>query len=257
MHGVRRLAIVFTLVVCAVAAACVDMSAPKGAASISLLQLPSNFIVLRDTMRDTNGVAMPPTVIAYDASGNPLPDESAKAQFFIIDSLPVAHFANGLLVGDAIGTVHVVGQIGNVPTPAVAIPVGLAPDTLFTTLPSPDSLLVPGGTDSALTIGTLLLPIVVQADDHKTGVQGVIVTYTLSPLPSKTSSPSVYLDDGSGNLSTIDTTDASGQASRRLVANAVFLTATDTVLVTVSAKYKGSPLKGSGLTFRLPITITF
>jgi hypothetical protein len=84
----------------------------------------------------------------------------------------------------------------------------------------------------------------------------VIVSFTLTPLASKTSAISAYIDDGSGNLSTVDTTDASGQASRRLVANGRLVNA-DTALVTVTAKYKGELLKGSGLIFKLPIKITF
>src|SRR5581483_5172741 len=111
IQSVKQTVAAIVLAACIVAVACVDMSAPKGPASISVLQFPSLYVVKGDTMRDTNGVAMAPSVISYDAAGNVLSD--ATAQFFITDSLPAAHFANGKLFGDTIGTVHIIGQVGN------------------------------------------------------------------------------------------------------------------------------------------------
>lgn len=261
MHSLKQLAVVVILTVCIVAAACVDMNAPKGPASISLLQLPSLYIVQGDTMRDTNGVAMSPSVIAYDAAGNVLSDQSA--QFFITDSLPVAHFGNGKLVGDAVGTVHVVGQIGNVQTPATPIPVTLAPDTMVATLTS-DTITVPVGPDSASSIGILGLGVVVHATDGQTPVPGVIVNYTLAPVASSSSSsPSVYLTGDGNTISAVDTTDGGGNASRTLNVNSRLLTGesggtvSTIVNVTASAKYKGKVLKGGPLVFSIPIKLTF
>jgi hypothetical protein len=261
-YALKKIAVVAAAAAAITVTACVDMSAPKGAAAISVLQLPALYIVRGDSMRDTNGVASVPAVIAYDAAGSPIAD--AQAQFFITDSVTDAIAAkfgdNGVLLGTKIGIVHVIGQIGNLQTPVIAIPVTAAPTKI--TKPVADTALnVPVGPDSASSIGAYDLGVLVQGGvGADTTIQGVVVTYTLTPLATVKSFPSTYLADDNGGMSRVDTTSVSGQASRRLVVNALALgpafiagAAKDTVLITASAKYKGAPIPGSPITFKIPL----
>ncbi len=257
----RRRAVV-GLVACATAAvACVDMSAPKGAASISLLQLPSPFVVRGDTMRDSAGNVAPVTVTSFDVAGTPIPD--IPFELFVLDTMLRAHFTlSHLLVGDKLGTVTTVGQASGVQTPTVNIPVTVRPTTLLLGA-KPDTIRAPfGGTDT--TDKKPLSTIVKGAGD--TTVQGVIVRYRITRTlsSSSTTTPAVYISDASGKPMSADTTDAQGAANKRYVAVITRLLTdqallsgqkTDSVVVNATASYKGAQLTGSPLTMVYPVKV--
>ncbi|HEU4787096.1 MAG TPA: hypothetical protein VFS57_06800, partial [Gemmatimonadaceae bacterium] len=71
---IRRTTTILLVALATLAAACLDMSAPKGAASISLLQLPSGYVVRGDVMRDSGGAAAKLVVLAYDGDGKVIED---------------------------------------------------------------------------------------------------------------------------------------------------------------------------------------
>jgi hypothetical protein len=259
MGAFKRIAAVLVAGGAVTALACVDMSAPKGPASISLLQLPAQYVVLGDTMRDTNGVVGSPSIVSFDAAG--MASTATGAEFFTTDSQPVATFNSaGQLVGNTVGQVHVIGQIGKLQTPSVAVTViPSPPDSLTSTLPDTVALFFPPSADSALSVGSLQLAITVKAQDQSL-VPGVIVTYTLSPHSSVQKYAALYLSDGTTNAqSLIDTTKVGGTSNRTLfvigaaLAPEVRLGAADTAVVTVTAKYKGAPLKNSPLPLKIPI----
>jgi hypothetical protein len=243
------------------AGACLDMSAPKGPASISLLQLPSGYVVRGDVMRDSAGDAAKLAVLAFDGDGQPIAD--VTPEFFIIDSNPAAHFdASGVLVGDRLGSVRVIGQIGNLQTPLTSIPVTLAPLTIASA-PIKDTLPAPLGSDSVSSIGSKALSAVVHAVGD-TGVQGVSVHFAITrTLASSSQAPAVYIGNA-GKPSTDTTTDASGNANRTLYVltrrladpGIVCGQKTDTVIVDASATYKGAPLAGSPAHIVVPVCIT-
>jgi hypothetical protein len=256
----RRL--VASLMVCAgVAVACIDMSAPKGAASISPVQLPSPFVVRGDTMRDADGKVAPVTVTSFDAQGAPLPIPS---ELFVLDTFQRAHFTvSHLLIGDRLGNVTVLGQASGVQTPTVNVPVTVRPTTLLLDV-KPDTLRAPLGADSATSVGRSTPPlstIVKGAGD--TTVQGVIVRYAItSTLPSSSSTvPSVYIADGTGKPMSADTTDASGKANKRYVTvltrllTGPVLQQPDSVVVEASASYKGAQLIGSPFKIVTPVKV--
>jgi hypothetical protein len=257
----KRSALVVTLLCGIAALACVDMSAPKGPASISLLQLPALYIVHGDVMRDTNGTPAGPSIIAYDSHGTPLSGQDA--QFFFTDSLHIAEFlTNGQIKGDTTGLAHLIGQIGGLQTPPVTISVTVAPDSMKKPIADTTLNVVPGA-DSASSIGSVALGVnIVGVGD--TAVQGVIVTYTLTPHSTTKTYPAMFLTDESGLVSLVDTTDASGNASRTLRVIAVALdqdvitgARADSALVTATAKYKGAPLIGAPITFKIPVKVSF
>ncbi len=239
------------------------MSAPKGPASISLLQLPSGYVVRGDVMRDSAGAAAKLAVLAFDGDGQPIAD--VTPEFFIIDSNPAAHFdASGTLVGDRLGSVRVIGQIGNLQTPTMSIPVTLAPLTIAP-VPIKDTLSAPLGSDSVSSIGLKPLSAIVHAVGD-TGVQGVYVHFTIKrTLASSPDAPAVYIGDAGKKPSSTDTTDGSGNANRkslivltrRLTDQALVAgTKLDTVIIEASATYKGAPLAGSPAQIVVPVRVT-
>lgn len=238
------------IIVCVVAvASCVDLSAPAGPASISQLQLPSTFVVRGDVMRDSSGDPALAKIIAFTQKGDS--SVATGASFFITDSIIRAHFGtDGLIVGDSFGLAHVVGQFGNVQTPVFALPVTVAPTTMTNTTPSDTSLTLRVGSDSATSSGSLLLSVRVTGGvGADTTVQGVWVRFTIDSAPQGRAGAFFLLDDQK-NLSSLDTTDASGVAGRTLVGVSAFLAdsslrigrTTDSVIVKATTRYKGTQI---------------
>lgn len=258
---IRRTTTILLVALATLAGACLDMSAPKGPASISLLQLPSGYVVRGDVMRDSAGAAAKLAVLAFDGDGQPIAD--VTPEFFIIDSNPAAHFdASGTLVGDRLGSVRVIGQIGNLQTPTTSIPITLAPLTLAP-VPIKDTLSAPLGSDSVSSIGSKALSAVVHAVGD-TAVQGVSVHFAITrTLASSSQGQAVYIGDA-GKPTATDTTDASGSASRTLYVltrrladpGIVCGQKADSVIVEASATYKGAPLAGSPARIVVPVCIT-
>jgi hypothetical protein len=244
--------------------ACVDMSAPSGAASISSLQLPSPFVVAGDSMRDSAGVAKAITVIGYDGNGAPL--EGVEFQVFITDTARAAHLSTAnVLIGDAIGATRVLGQVGNLQTPVVAIPITYAPARLVAgTRPDTVRPNVTAADSAASMDGKPMVVLVRSADDSASA--GTIVRYRIvrEPVrnPNATSSP-VFIADDSNKPTSVDTADAGG-ASRRLVVIGRFLGDPDVIganrrpdsaIVEATATYKGRPLANSPLRIVVPIRV--
>jgi hypothetical protein len=248
----------------AAAVACIDMSAPNGPASISVLLLPSPGVVLGDVMRDSNGVPAPVGLAAYDATGGIL--SGLKADFFITDSLRFAHLdPNLILVGDSLGTAHVIGQIGSLQTPVANVPVTLAP-AKFTATGTIDTLRAPLSADSATAIGGVPLGALLQSATN-TGVAGFVVKYAITYAPATkagSTGPAVYLAGDDGKIAFRDTTDASGAVTRKLTVNSSFLAdadllagrKTDSAVVLATTSYKGVPIPNSPLRFVVPIKVT-
>jgi len=242
--------------------ACVDMSAPTGPASISVLQLPSPSVVVGDVMRDSTGAPAKLGVIAFDANGTPTGDVSA--QFFVTDTgAPAKVDLDGTITGIRVGTVHVVGQIGALQTPVAAIPVSVAPTHIAPAVPKIDTLIAPLSADSTQR-GTMAAGVVVSGDTGS-GANGFIVKYTLVHAPDTTSTsktPAIFLADDLGHPSTVDTTDASGHASRSVVVITAFLRDTsfargrvDSAVVMAQASYKGALVPPSPIRLVIPIVV--
>ncbi|HVE34176.1 MAG TPA: hypothetical protein VNC18_11480 [Gemmatimonadaceae bacterium] len=245
------------------AVACIDLSAPKGAASISILQLPSPFVVRGDVMRDSSGAPAKLGVLAYDGNGNLIPD--VAADFFITDSGPAAHLSpDGVLLGDRLGTVHVIGQIGNLQTPSTLIPVTVAPTTIARG-PGTDTIRAPLGKDSSSSVGSTTISLVARGAGDTT-VQGVVVQLKLIRTLESSSSkqPAVYIGDALGKPASSDTTDAAGAANHKKVfvlsrnlADQLLQSGQkiDSVIVEASAIYKGAPLAGSPVRLVIPVRV--
>ncbi len=218
---------------------CTEVPAPEGGvASISNIQRPSPGLVVGDTMRDSMGLVAPLRVIAYGLDDAPITPQPTPSSV-VLDT--TAHLSGGLLIGDRVGTVHVVGVVGSVQTRADTIPVTLFPDTLVssdTVLHRVSYTLIGDTVVNSAELGVIaqhLLP-------TPSGVQAVVVKYAITKAPTGTSAPTVVLVSGN-RLSDRDTTDVTGRASRvaRLRLSAIN-TFTDTVTLNATASYRGRTL---------------
>jgi len=242
--------------------ACVDMSAPQGAASISVLQLPSPSVAVGDTMRDSNGVVAPITVTAFDGAGNPV---QANVQLFITDTFKFSHIgANNVLVGDSIGETRLLGQVGRLPTAVTAIPVTYAPTQLRAGVPPPEMISAPLGADSAASRASRVVSVRVLGSNDS-GSNKMIVRFQLlrAPEPKNPISPAVFLTNDAGKPVAVDTTDNRGNASIQVVVISSFLADADLVggkkvdsaVVLAIAKYKGAIVGGTPLRIAIPIKV--
>ena len=264
-----RDATIFVIVFAALGVACLDLSAPKGPASISPIQLPANFVVRGDTMRNEAGTPAPPVINQFDIQGQLV--GGTTPQFFILDSVPAAHFdpTTGVLVGDHLGTVTILGQVGGVPgiaplqTPTVTVPVTVLPIRIDQGTGAADTIKAPLTQDTILALpigqGASKMPILVKGAGDTT-VQGVVVHYqiTRTLASSNPARQAVYITGTNGKLTNTDTTNSSGQATNNqinvkasLLADVAIATGqkVDSVVVQATASYKGVPLLGSPVTF--------
>jgi hypothetical protein len=266
----HRHATILIIAFAALGVACLDLSAPKGPASISPIQLPANFVVRGDTMRNEAGTPAPPVINQFDIQGQLIGGTSP--QFFILDSVPAAHFdpTTGVLVGDHLGTVTILGQVGGVPgiaplqTPTVIVPVTVLPTNIDQGTGALDTIKAPLTQDTtlALTIGqgASSMPVIVRGVGD-TGVQGVVVHYqiTRTLASNNAARQAVYITGPGGKLTNTDTTTAPlGAASKNqinvkasLLADVAIATGqkVDSVIVQATASYRGVQLLGSPVTF--------
>ena len=264
---IRRIALPLVTIAAVTALACVDMSAPDGAASISALLLPSPSVVVGDTMRDSNGVVAPLRVTAYDANSSPI--EGLSTLFFITDTAKIAHLANSsFLVGDKQGTVHVIGQVTGVQTVPANVQVTVAPASFAlasSTLPDTFVANLAGTNDTTTTsTGTRAVAVTLKGIGD-TASLGFIVKYELVSAPATlqgASTPAVFIAGDAGKPSLVDTTDASG-ASRNIVVKSALLadvalkdgTKADSIVILVRTFYKGKPVSGSPIRVNVPLKI--
>ncbi len=255
----RRHATILALSLATLAVACIDLSPPSGPAAISLVKLPAAFVVRGQPMFDSAGNPAPPQVFQFNSKGQET--GPALAQFFILDSAPVAHFdpTTGVLVGDKLGTVNFVGQVGSLQTPTVPVPVTVEPTTIDEGTGALDTIRAPVSQDTTV-VGSSSMPVIVSGLGD-TGVQGVVVHYAITRTlaSSDPNRPAVFITHGSGGaLATTDTTNSVGIASVNLLNVRAGLLAdlavatgqkVDSVIVQASAMYRGTALAGTPVTF--------
>lgn len=260
-HATRRIAI---LGMALLLPACIELSAPTdGIESISALLTPFPAVVAGDTLRDSLGIARRLDVIAFSGRGDTVRNPEGL-QFFVTDAEPGARIEGGYLIaGEALGPVQVVGQVPGLRTPPVTIQVTPAPtlvraepasQTDTVTLPLKRYGLVPTVVSDPLTVR------VTGGADGATGVNGWLVRYRITRQPAGVTSTALvsYLADDQNrpirgdSLSGLDTT-SNGVAARRIVLRPDSLArVTDTVIVEARVHYRGAPVAGSPVVFRVP-----
>ena len=245
--GSRTLAACGAIVV---AIACGDVpTSAGGIAYISPIVLPSQAVAAGDTLRDSLGRVAPLRVYAIGTAN----DTISATPRFLVTSLPagVTISASGIVVAlDSPRTVQIVGRIGDrLQTTTAALEVVSQPDSI-----------AKSGTVDSLRVATpssaLQVTVTGRRRTTRVPVKGIIVRYAITNIyPSRPVNPTeVFFPDGlRGNLTlAVDTTDASGVASRSITASA--LTGIDSITVQVAAtSLRATPLGGSPVRFTLPV----
>lgn len=244
--------------------ACLELSAPTDdIESISGLITPFPAVVAGDTLRDSLGVARRLEIVAFTGRGDTVRSPEGL-RFFVSDTESGARVENGYLIAGArTGAIQVVGQVPGLQTPAVTIQVTPRPvrvraepasDADTVSLPVKRYGLAATVTSDPLTVRVIGEP------GGTTPVNGWLVRYRITRQPrgvSPTALVAYLVDDQNrairgDSLSAVDTT-SGGLASRRVVLRPDSLSkVTDTVIVEARVSYRGAPLAGSPVVYRIP-----
>lgn len=261
------LAVTAALLGAGLGTACAEVGlAPDEAAAIELTPFPSPSIVLGDTLRNIDGVVTPVRALVFNVRGDLIDDAAPRYLYadYNKDSALTVDSASGLVIAKRLanGDRRIAARIG-------ASLQALRP---LRVVPRPDSV---SGTSVTTVLGTSL-PDTGRADAVRNTTRDLTVTVyhleagvpsagrswpvrfqLLSPAnPGNDTTAGVYLVDEQGRASTLDTTDDSGLAGRRVRVRALkFPTgaAVETVVVRAVVTYRGQPLKGSPVRLTAPV----
>lgn len=252
-------------------------TAPETPAAIEFAPFPWPSVVLGDVMRNEAGDSVPLRAIVRNVTGGEL--STADVRFLIPDSVSRLRVRvdslRGFVRGDSLTTqpVRVIARTSASlqavsPTqgrPDGGLVVTLRPDTLLrsgtrladTVLAAISDTLPP---DLRVNISqNLTVNLANLTGTQRTAVQRWIVRFAVvSPAnPTNDSTQRYYLVDRESSTrraSTVDTTDGSGEAGRALRARGSQLTALpETVTVEARATYRGQPVRGTPVRFRVLI----
>jgi len=228
-------------------------------------------IVVGDTLRDPEtGQVAPLVATAFNGKGDTIPN--APFTFFVRDTTGAFKVVGDTLIAtDAAkpGTYTVFASVNGLQLPRT-IQVVQRPDSLAaifdTPLPTfplavPD---IPGNVTPGASLGdTLKVRVLHDSSGTWQGVPSWIVKFEIvSAAPQLADSVRLVASATTAPTQTapesaVDTTDGSGNASRRVRVFAKAGTAAgaeDTVVVRITATYQGKPLRGSPVTAILPLT---
>ena len=232
---------------------------PEGVAYITAVILPSPAVALDDTLRDSLGVVAPIRVYGIDNSGDTV---RSISPVFVVTTVPgksVRLVSGNLVIGDSLRTVQIVAQVGSrLQTPPASLDVVRQPDSIAASSTSSTRFPVPatGEVTSTVSLGVTVTSPPTGTATTREGVKSIRVRFSVTKVfPSTATIPDttlVLLDEtGRFQLPTgrdaVDTTDASGTASRRIRAIPLGF---DSVEIRASAtNLRGAPLKGSPIRF--------
>ncbi|HEX5970281.1 MAG TPA: hypothetical protein VFY85_00030 [Gemmatimonadaceae bacterium] len=239
--------------VAAAALACGEVpTLDQGIAYISPIILPAPAVAAGDQLRDSLGNVAPLRIEAFGRNDEPLPDPQATFLPTVVPS-PISISGDGIVTADTVSTVktvQIVGRVGSkLQTTAVNLLVVPQPDSLGRTSDSLTTATLPASDTMRVTVTGLT------GAGTRVAVPGILVRYRIAGVygPGADSATAVLTLPG-GALSrpdsrlAVDTTDASGLASRILVVAGNV----DSVVVYVRARsLRGEPLHGDSLRFIL------
>jgi hypothetical protein len=245
-----------------VALACGEVpTLPDGIAYISTVILPSPAVAFGDTLRDSTGKAAPLAIYGISNTGDTIRTITPR---FIVTTVPgkgVTVTAANLVLGDSVRTVQIVGRVGDrLQTPPTSLSVVWQPDSIAasTAASARFPAIATGETSSAVALGVTVTSgaNLIGAVTTRATVPSIIVRYKVTqvfPASSTIPDTTLVLIDESNRFelptgrASVDTTDASGNASRRIRAIPFGF---DSVEITASANnLRGIPLKGSPIRF--------
>lgn len=222
-------------------AACTEI--PSGANDILSFQfdpLPSPSVVFGDSLRDSLGVVRGITLKAYNFSGTEIPN--LPVTFRAVDRGIRVDSVTGVVIGDSVRTsARIFANLGAL-SGTVTIAVTQKPDTVrgsnaFDSLAY--SVIDTLNISSELSVRVLTYTPV--AADSSVG--SYIVSFRVAS-PADTALARLVNDNGA--RSTIDTTNSSGIAGRKIKLDVTRLTSlVDSVIVQAFVKYRGVNVRGS------------
>lgn len=209
--------------------------------SLAFDSLPAPAVVLGDTLRDTTGRAAPVTATVYNFQGNVVVNPPLRFQ--ALDRGIRVDSVAGFVIGDSIrSTAARIAVTVDGLQATKLVDVALRPDTVIP-VNERDSLLY-SLTDTTKNFSPALA---VRVHHSLTSLDSAVVSYIVSfAITSPLDTLLAMLVNEAGKASRVDTTDASGQASRRIRLTPAHLTAlTDSVIVNATVKYRGGQVAGS------------
>ena len=238
----RAGAIPLTIVSVAVLiAACVEL--PTGANDVLSIQfnpLPSPSVVLGDELRDTLGAVQGLSVQAFNYSGTEI--ENPPVTFSTVDRGIRVDSVTGIVTGDSVrSNARIFATVR-----------GLTASTLIAVVPRPDTVAESNSRDSLSysvldTTANVSAPIGVKVLHAVPGDTAAVASYLVSfqiTSPGDTALARLVTDNGA--RSSLDTTDASGVATRRIRLDVTRLTnLVDSVIVQAFVRYRGANVRGS------------
>ncbi len=238
------------IVLAAAALSCGDVPTMEdGIAYITPVLLPLPAVAAGDTLRDSLGAPAPLRVRAFSRDSQEI---TGLQVTFVPTSLPsdVTIDADGYLVArDTVRSVQLVGQIGSRLQTTVAT---------LQIVPPPESIRRADGQEAGDTavalpaLKTLSVTVGTVYRGASVPVSGIIVRYHVDSLRPRTAPPGRAVLVNAAGVSNrpdstiaVDTTDASGGATRSVLVQAG--SGVDTVFISVSARRlrDGAPLAGS------------
>jgi hypothetical protein len=218
---------VLGFVCCAAATGCIDITVDSEAiGSLEFVPFPYPSIDAGDTLRDSLGRATPLRANVYRADG--AIDPSTPATFISLDTVVTGPSTGGFIVGRLLNfsagsfTARFLATAGTLQSQPRSIVVVPAPDTIFSLTPSQvDTIRYSAPAAASDTSRALGVKLNGKNAGAPIGVPSYLVRYSIRNtagqlLPTTDTTQAFFLVDDAGRLSSVDTTDASGMASRRL-----------------------------------------
>ena len=237
------------------AGSCTEINgAADHVAAIEFTQLPYPSVVSGDTLRDSLGVVAPIRALLFNGNGEEI--TGTEVQYIALDTGITISPTGIVRASRRSGQVPIVASTSVLQTRAVNLIVARRPDSAAFGGQARDTIdyelneSSPSNNSADLAVRVLTF----DSTGGITTTQGWLVSYqtvfrgAVVP-PGDTSS--VFLLGAGSQRSNIDTTDATGTASRRLRLRPVGLTQSlvDSAFVTATIRYKGQPVRGSPLRF--------
>ncbi len=197
------------------ATGCIDLGTDTNAiGAISFDGIPYPAVVAGDTLRNEAGQATALRATVRSGAGDTVPN--AKVQFFTRDTT-ITLTTDGIVLGraTATGLARLFAAVDGLQSITREIDVVRRPDSVAF-VSAPDSLVV-SSADTTNTSEEFRLRLINQANNS--GVKGFLVRYTLEfrgALIAPGDTTRILLVDDSGRPSALDTTDASGNAGRKV-----------------------------------------
>ena len=247
--------------------ACTDVgTSPTTPVSLAFDTLPSPSVAYGDTLRDINGLAAKLTGHAYNADNREIPN--APIEYHLSDGA-AATVSEGYLIAtsDTLKKSFTVrAQVNGIPSAlARTVNITFRPDSMDrgTTPIVKEDTLYYSGSDTGKTLDANLsvrvisrfVPDPTKTDTVTKPVNAWLVRYrVLAPVADDSVKADTLLVIETTQRSKIDTTGTDGTAGRKIhLSFPTGVTRPDSVVVEATVRYRGAPIKGAPIRFKVRV----